>query len=244
MKWLILSVLLFFSGDLQKYGYADPGESFEVERNLEQRHPWDREEFMRQRTVKVSMIDNGKTGWGAGVMLSKGRILTCAHVINGSPKRTVAVLLYGETKFVPARVVAVETIKDIAILQIEDKQPKPFVYLEPNFKYHEHLWLVGNPLGEDFEITETHISQINRFSYEGYKISILMYPCEKMTHGYSGGPTFNAEGSLIGLNEISVPAGNPIEQIVGPLLGHPPKEFCGSIPMREILQRFPFLNEN
>jgi len=150
---------------------------------------------------------------GTGFAVSKdGYILTNAHVVaqNAVTAGSVKVVFKdggsGMTT-VDAAVVGVDETSDVALLKVDPaKAPdlKPLTLgdsaaVQPG----EAVVAIGNPLGFDFSVTSGIVSAVHRNlqSPNGSVIPNGIQTDAAINSGNSGGPLFDASGSVIGINE-------------------------------------------
>jgi len=159
---------------------------------------------------------------GTGFAVSKdGYILTNAHVVaqNAVTAESVKVVFKdGDSGMttVDAAVVGVDETSDVALLKVDPaKAPdlKPLTLgdsaaVQPG----EAVVAIGNPLGFDFSVTSGIVSAVHRNlqSPNGSVIPNGIQTDAAINSGNSGGPLFDASGSVIGINEqiVSESGGN------------------------------------
>lgn len=139
-----------------------------------------------------------KNGAGSGFIIShNGYILTNYHVVASS--ELIQVKLSDRRHF-SAVVVGYDTESDLALLKIE-AQELPTVTIGRSNDLHVGEWVaaIGSPFGFEYTITVGVVSGLNRsLPAEGYvpfiQSDVAINP------GSSGGPLFNLEGEVIGVN--------------------------------------------
>lgn len=182
-------------------------------------------------TIFGPQTDKGRS-MGSGVIVdSNGYILTNAHVVGDGQYDTITVsLIDGSTE--QGTVLWYETALDLAVVKI-NKTGLPVAELADsgNLMVGEPVVAIGNPMSLELERTVTNgiISGLNRsIQFEnGTVIKPLIQTNASINEGNSGGPLFNAEGKVIGINTakmksaeglgfaIPINTANPIlEQII------------------------------
>ena len=144
-------------------------------------------------------------GMGSGFIVdSNGYILTNAHVIgDGVYDKITVSLIDGTTE--EGKVLWYDTTLDLAVIKIE-KTGLPAVELGDSDKLivGEPVVAIGNPMTLDLErtVTDGIVSGLNRsITFEnGTTIKPLIQTNASINSGNSGGPLFNAEGKVIGIN--------------------------------------------
>ena len=141
-------------------------------------------------------------GTGSGFILSQdGRVITNAHVVEGSNTVTVT-LKDGQTY--EGRVLGVDPVTDVAVLKIE-ADDLPFVSMgrADNLTPGEWAIAIGNPLGLDNTVTVGIISAIGRSSSQvgvpDKRVRFIQTDAA-INPGNSGGPLLNGQGEVIGMN--------------------------------------------
>ena len=135
---------------------------------------------------------------GSGFVISAdGFIVTNNHVIDGADE--IEVEFYsGET--LPATVVGTDPNTDVALLKVEAEEALPFVEFGDSDKARVGDWVLalGNPLGQGFSASSGIVSARNRElsgTYDDY-----LQTDAAINRGNSGGPLFNLQGEVIGVN--------------------------------------------
>ena len=147
------------------------------------------------------------TSLGSGFIIDKkGMVITNNHVIQGAEDIIVKVNGTAEYK---AEVVATDPYADIAILKItSDKKFKPVEFADSDkARVGDWVMAIGNPYGLGGTVTAGIISARNR------DINLTRYDDFIQTDasinvGNSGGPLFNLDGKVIGINTAIVSPGS------------------------------------
>jgi len=157
--------------------------------------------------------DNGQQfrgeALGSGFIISAdGFIVTNNHVIVDADEITIE-FFDGET--LVAEVVGRDERTDIAVLKVASDKPLPFVQFGDSDIARVGDWVmaVGNPLGQGFSVSAGIISARNRTLSGSYDDFIQTDAA--INRGNSGGPLFNMDGDVIGVNTaILSPTGGSI----------------------------------
>jgi serine protease Do len=112
----------------------------------------------------------------------------------------VTVILQDGTKH-PAKVVGRDGKTDLALLKIEAKEPLPYVQWGDSNALQVGDWVlaVGNPFGLGGTVSSGIISARGRDIHSGPYDDFLQIDAA-INRGNSGGPTFNLNGQVIGIN--------------------------------------------
>ena len=152
-------------------------------------------------------------GIGTGFVVSEdGYILTNAHVVSesGTTAGSVTVVFKGEGEQgaqVPATIVGSDESTDVALLKIDPSQAPAFTVVKlgdsSTVAVGEQVVAIGNPLGLDFSLSSGVVSATDRElqSPNGATITGGIQTDAAINSGNSGGPLFNADGEVIGINE-------------------------------------------
>ncbi|MCL4105280.1 UNVERIFIED_CONTAM: hypothetical protein GTU68_055411 [Idotea baltica] len=135
---------------------------------------------------------------GSGFVISAdGYIVTNNHVIDGADEITIE-FFSGEE--LPATLIGTDPAVDIALLKVASDTPLPFVSFGDSDVMRVGDWVMamGNPLGQGFSVSAGIVSARNRAlsgTYDDY-----IQTDAAINRGNSGGPLFNMEGDVIGVN--------------------------------------------
>ena len=136
---------------------------------------------------------------GSGFIIDKkGIVITNNHVIQDA--EDIVVTVNGEKEF-KAKIIGKDPLSDIAVLQIESKEKFTPVAFGDSDKARIGDWVIaiGNPFGLGGTVTAGIISARNRSiglsRYEDY-----IQTDASINSGNSGGPLFDMNGNVIGIN--------------------------------------------
>jgi serine protease Do len=146
---------------------------------------------------------------GSGFVISAdGFIVTNNHVIEGADD--IEVEFFGGDKL-KAKLVGTDLKTDIAVLKVESPEPLPFVAFGDSNKMRVGDWVLamGNPLGQGFSVSSGIISARGRELSGAY--DDFLQTDAAINKGNSGGPLFNMDGQVVGVNTaILSPSGGSI----------------------------------
>ena len=135
---------------------------------------------------------------GSGFVISEdGYVVTNNHVIEGADEITIEFFSGQELL---AKVIGTDANTDIALLKVEAEEPLPFVTFGDSDAARVGDWVVamGNPLGQGFSVSAGIVSARNRAlsgTYDDY-----LQTDAAINRGNSGGPLFNMDGEVVGVN--------------------------------------------
>ena len=145
---------------------------------------------------------------GSGFIIDeKGIVVTNNHVIQGA--EDIVVRVNGDKEF-KAKVLGADPGMDIAVLQIETDEKFIPVKFGDSDKARIGDWVIaiGNPFGFGGTVTSGIISARNR-SIGLSRYEDFIQTDASINQGNSGGPLFNMDGDVIGINTaILGPSGN------------------------------------
>jgi serine protease Do len=147
---------------------------------------------------------------GSGFIIDpKGYVVTNNHVVNGAQNVTV---VFQDNSKHPAKIIGRDEKTDLALLKIDTKEPLPYVTWGNSDEAHVGDWImaVGNPFGLGGSVTAGIISALGRDIHSGNFDDFLQLDAP-INRGNSGGPTFNQQGQVIGINTaIYSPSGGSV----------------------------------
>jgi serine protease Do len=139
-------------------------------------------------------------GQGSGFIVSAdGKIVTNYHVIEGGDKITVD---FANGEEFSARIIGTDRETDLAMLQIQDKRSFDYVEFHKGADVRIGDWAlaIGNPFGIGQSSSVGIISAIGRERVDSGSYVDYMQTDATVNRGNSGGPLFNFEGRVIGVN--------------------------------------------
>ncbi len=146
---------------------------------------------------------------GSGFFISSdGYIVTNNHVVDHAKDVTITT---ADGKTVPARVVGTDSKTDLALLKTAEGADYPYVpFAAQAPRVGDWVIAVGNPFGLGGTVTAGIVSARGRDIGAGPYDDFLQIDAP-VNHGNSGGPTFNAEGEVVGVNTaIFSPSGGSV----------------------------------
>jgi len=137
-------------------------------------------------------------GLGSGFIIDHdGMILTNAHVVREAKEVTVKLQDRREFK---ARVLGSDPVTDVAVLKIDAKD-LPVVHIgdSQQIQVGDPVMAIGAPFGFTESATQGIVSAKGR-SLPGDSVVPFIQTDAAVNPGNSGGPLFNAQGQVIGIN--------------------------------------------
>jgi serine protease Do len=146
---------------------------------------------------------------GSGFFISAdGYIVTNNHVVeNGVEVQVVT----DDGRTLNAKIVGTDPRTDVALLKVEEKGEYPFVrFAEGEPRIGDWVVAVGNPFGLGGTVTSGIVSARGRDIGSGPYDDFLQIDAP-VNRGNSGGPSFNLNGEVVGVNTaIASPSGGSV----------------------------------
>lgn len=168
------------------------------------------EDFMDQNRNGQGRRPRKATALGSGFIVSAdGYIVTNNHVIDKADE--IVIELFSGIEL-DAKLIGRDVKTDIALLKVEADGPLPFVVFGDSDISRVGDWVlaIGNPLGQGFSVSAGIISANNRSLRSGPYDDFIQTDAA-INRGNSGGPLFNMDGDVIGVNTAIIsPTGGSI----------------------------------
>jgi len=149
------------------------------------------------------------TGQGSGFFISPdGYAVTNNHVVDGADKVEVTT---DEGKTYTAKVIGTDARTDVALIKVESGSNFPFAKLSDSKpRIGDWVLAVGNPFGLGGTVTAGIVSASGRDIGNGPYDDFIQIDAP-VNKGNSGGPAFNTEGEVMGVNTaIYSPSGGSV----------------------------------
>ena len=169
------------------------------------------EDFFRQFRREFGEGDEPREARALGsgfVISSDGYVVTNNHVVDGATE--VSVVLRGGDEL-EAEIVGTDESTDLALLKIERDEAFPFVEFATGEAPRVGDWVVavGNPFGLGGTATAGIVSASGREI--GGRYNDFLQIDAPINRGNSGGPTFDLDGKVVGVNsQIFSPSGGSV----------------------------------
>jgi serine protease Do len=169
------------------------------------------EDFFREFRDRSGQGDRPRrtSALGSGFVISEdGFVVTNNHVIESADE---IIIEFFSGKELEAEVVGTDPKTDIALLKVSPDEALPYVSFGDSDTARVGDWVMamGNPLGQGFSVSAGIVSARNRAlsgTYDDY-----IQTDAAINRGNSGGPLFNMDAQVIGVNTaILSPTGGSI----------------------------------
>ena len=168
------------------------------------------EEFFRNHGVNPHPRSQKAQSLGSGFVIdSSGIVITNNHVVGDAND---IVVIFRDGRKLKAKVVGKDSKVDVAVLKVESDKALPTVKFGDSDKARvgDGVFAVGNPFGLGETVTAGIVSARNRNIDSGPYDDFLQTDAS-INKGNSGGPLFNMQGEVIGINTaILSPSGGSI----------------------------------
>lgn len=197
-------------------GQGNPLDAIPGFRDLPKDHPFNRffREFGQPNGAEPGQ-PNAKPkprfalGQGSGFFISEdGYIVTNSHVVDGGSEFTVVA---NDGKELEAELIGQDPRTDLAVLKVKDGKGHTYVkFFDGNTRVGEWVVAIGNPFGLGGTVTAGIVSARGRDIGAGPYDDFIQIDAA-VNKGNSGGPAFNLNGEVIGINTaIFSPSGGNV----------------------------------
>lgn len=149
-------------------------------------------------------------GVGTGFIISAdGRIVTNAHVVDGADSVSVTL---ADGRKIDGKVIGADAATDIALIKVDAGKDLPTVTFgdSTQLKVGQDVVAIGNPFGLGNSVTSGIVSALGRDINSGPFDNYIQTDAA-INKGNSGGPLFNADGEVVGINTaIFSPSGGSV----------------------------------
>lgn len=170
---------------------------------------------MRNRGTPSEPQTREGTSLGSGFIISAdGFVVTNNHVVTPSSRGTVEeiTVTMPDGKEYDAELVGADAASDLAVLKIKSDREFPFVKFGNSNQARVGDWVIaiGNPFGLGGTVTSGIISSVLRTAGGGAYDRYLQTDAS-INRGNSGGPLFDMQGNVIGVNNAIIsPTGGSV----------------------------------
>jgi serine protease Do len=153
--------------------------------------------FARVRPL-LAVVQDGRRGAGAGILIGDGLVLTTRHVV--ARGRSVTVTLDDGSSH-QAQVLAHDPDVDLALLRIPAIGHPSAVFASQPPRPGQMVFAFGHPWGQRNVLTGGVLSAVTSARTRRGEIPVLRSDV-RLAPGNSGGPLLNAAGEVLGLNAM------------------------------------------
>jgi len=156
------------------------------------------------------MPQRPQMGAGSGFIIDKDGYVVTNHHVAGEAA-SIKVVMQDGTEY-DAKLVGSDKLTDLALLKIDADKPLPYVAFSKDASPKVGDWVVtiGNPFGLGNTVTAGIVSAHHRHIGQGPYDDFIQIDAP-INKGNSGGPAFNTQGEVIGVNTaIFSPTGGSV----------------------------------
>lgn len=155
------------------------------------------DEFFRRFGPQIPREQDAQSLGSGFIISADGYIMTNAHVVDSADR--IMVRLTDKREF-RAKVIGADKRTDVALLKIEATGLPKIIVGEPNeLKVGEWVVAIGSPFGFDNSVTAGIVSAKGRSLPQNNFVPFIQTDVA-VNPGNSGGPLFNMEGDVVGIN--------------------------------------------
>lgn len=146
---------------------------------------------------------NVKNYVGSGFIIDpSGLIVTNYHVVENA-FQTAVTLSDGTRLF--AKTLSASRLADLALLKVEADHPLPAAHWGDSDRLHvgDLVFAAGNPFGLGLSVSAGIVSGLNR-DIQNSPYDDLIQTDATINHGNSGGPLFDMQGNVVGVNSAII----------------------------------------
>ena len=157
------------------------------------------EEFFKDFQQNQGPQKRKSTALGSGFVIKEnGTVITNNHVIQNAEGIFVK---FTDGKEYEAKLIGTDPVSDIAVLKIQSDKKFPAVNFANSDEAKVGDWVIaiGNPFGLGGTVTQGIVSAINRDINMGRYDNFIQTDAS-INQGNSGGPLFNMDGEVLGIN--------------------------------------------
>ena len=171
---------------------------------------------LETKLVSDNFLNSNSEGWksnGTGFFIStNGYLATNYHVISDASEIEIEFIRNGQKQNFKAKIIQSDKQNDLAILKVDDNSFLPFRIIPYNFQTSlsdvgSNVFTLGYPLALTVMGTEIKFTDGKISSKTGFQGDISTYQMTApIQPGNSGGPLFDFDGNLIGINSAKINA--------------------------------------
>ena len=140
---------------------------------------------------------------GSGFVIDpSGVIVTNYHVVEYAFEITVT---FSDGTRLPAKMLSASRLADLAVLKVDAGHPLPAAHWGDSDKLQvgDQVFAAGNPFGIGLSVSAGIVSGLNR-DIQNSPYDDLIQTDATINHGNSGGPLFDMQGNVVGVNSTII----------------------------------------
>jgi serine protease Do len=184
--------------------------------NITVRKPQEQDSPLQEGTVVGAAVPDAsnsepviKSYVGSGFVIDpSGTIVTNYHVVENAYEIAVG---FSDGTVLPGKTLHASRLADLALIKVEPKHPLPAAQWGDSTKLQvgDQVFAAGNPFGIGLSVSSGIVSGLNR-DIQNSPYDDLIQTDATINHGNSGGPLFDMQGNVVGVDSaiISPTAGS------------------------------------
>ena len=144
-----------------------------------------------------------KTYVGSGFVIDpSGLIVTNYHVVEGAFEVTV---MFSDGTRLPGKTINASRLADVALVKVETDHPLAAAHWGNSdlLQVGDQVFAAGNPFGLGLSVSAGIVSALNR-DIQNSPYDDLIQTDATINHGNSGGPLFDMQGNVIGVDSTII----------------------------------------
>ena len=165
--------------------------------------------FEMRKEGKRQTQDNTFLSGSGFIISADGYVITNAHVVNNAFNGNAIIhIIFKNSEKYEVDLVNYDEDSDIALLKIKENQIQfPFLVWGSTPEVGEKTIAIGSPMNLSFSATFGNVSALERFLPNAPAFVSFIQTDAAVNPGNSGGPLFNENGEVIGINTIIMTSG-------------------------------------
>ena len=165
--------------------------------------------FEMRKEGKRQTQDNPFLSGSGFIISADGYVITNAHVVNNAFNGNAIIhIIFKNSEKYEVDLVNYDEDSDIALLKIKENQIQfPFLVWGSTPEVGEKTIAIGSPMNLSFSATFGNVSALERFLPNAPAFVSFIQTDAAVNPGNSGGPLFNEDGEVIGINSVIMTSG-------------------------------------
>ena len=153
---------------------------------------------------------------GTGFIVNKNIVVTNHHVVEDAIEndRKISIMFIEDNMRYEATIIGYDIVTDVALLKIEGEHPSVKINISDDLRMGAEVFTISHFYGIGWSGTTGIISSITRSDQRYPYINNIQLQILSGT-GSSGGPVFNEDGEVVGLNRSIISMQPRIPQLTG-----------------------------
>lgn len=161
-------------------------------------------------------VGENKTSMGTGIYIGDNKILTCNHLVEKTKEDIIKAKFYQSNGWQECKVIRTSKKDDLLLLKLNLKETgnhlSPITFSDKDsIILGMEVYSIGNTLGNGLSVSKGIVSCAYKKIVRNSKEMGVVQTNISIENGDSGGPIFNANGEIVGINSFRLldSYGNP-----------------------------------